>query len=765
MATISGVFDVKLIIYDSNSDGELVASFSKFATTAHPATNKLIEGWHWDSRTFPSEDNDYLATVPTLHNPVLSGINNLYFQSGIGSDGDLEVISIEDITRSGFIENWAPLINHGYFYQNRSPGYLYSDAARTEYPSVSGVTTSGYSHLMLKEYIKNTAPIKARKWKWNSSIDEYELLTEYDKKVYFTGRRDNATTARLSTYDSRSEQILWNNIDTTKNEFVIINSGNNKPYVIFDHNVHTTVGNPVVTGANLLGLELIGVSSGVEKQSFHTQFSPIDKTTFIQLFTYPNTSTWTQWNVIQSGDFTHIGNQVKVDPDLGIFYFGAANEGNAIPVSGHNIAVRYTTTAEILYEPEYTTDHLIAIDKPANVNPLAKVNNRGFVILKQNEVFPSKITLSVDLPQISLNLFGPQDIGAQYLKTIATVTSKKGELLEGFPVTFYLLDNPSIGKFTNGLSKVTSITNENGQSFTYYTTPRSIDDISEIVTVSGYSTAGGNTTLQTNTIKLTTNLNDIFLYKIWKDDPLLGIDLGNQTAVDNGYITSGLQSFYQSFFADESIFGVLGNDIGTGLTTSGIADWEHRHRIINGLLTPKNYNRLLRNGRKQIVSFFDTSAIDPHFNEYGALRPLQPTTTANVSGRKYNTTYNGTVLTAPGTGDLDAYLLISPCDIQMIASVYDEVNDVTIYSNTITVRLHIPDYLNGTVNITNVNLLPSGIVPYILNNGQHAGRVLPLGWRLKSNGDTFASAIGGVTYIDINPKADMIMSFNVDIIV
>ena len=101
----------------------------------------------------------------------------------------------------------------------------------------------------------------------------------------------------------------------------------------------------------------------------------------------------------------------------------------------------------------------------------------------------------------------------------------------------------------------------------------------------------------------------------------------------------------------------------------------------------------------------------------------------------------------------------------MQASVYDEINNITLYSNVITVRLHIPDYLNGTVNITNVNLLPSGIVPYTLSAGLHNNKILPLGWRLKSTGDTFASAIAGVTYIDINPKPDISMSFNVDIIV
>ena len=176
------MFDLKFIIYDTDANGELVGSFSKYTTTVHPGTGKFIEGWHWDDRTFPSEDNDYSANVPTIHNPVLSGIDDSNFQSGIGSPEDLEVVAIDDIVRSGVAENWAPVINHGYFYQNRDHGYLFSDAVRTEYPSVSGVTTSGYSHIVLQEFPKNSAPIKARSWTWNTSTNQYDIDIEYSKR-------------------------------------------------------------------------------------------------------------------------------------------------------------------------------------------------------------------------------------------------------------------------------------------------------------------------------------------------------------------------------------------------------------------------------------------------------------------------------------------------------------------------------------------------------------------------------------------------------
>lgn len=761
MTTISGVFDTKLIIYDTNGDGVLTGTFSKYINTKHPGTGNYIKGWQWDSRTWPSTENDYSSTIPTIIHPDLSNIDDENFQSGIGNPDDLEVLSIDNILRSGVVENWSPRINHGYFYQFRDQNFLYSDAVRVEYPTISGVTTSGYSHLILHEYPKNNAPVQARSWIWNSSTDEYVIDQLYNKKVKFTGRHPTLTTARLSTFDDDREQILWNNIDIVKNEFVIINSGDANPYVIFNKNVHRTIGTSVNIGSDLLNLEIIGVSSGVDKQQFHTKYSPIDTTTFVELFTYATTASWQQWSIVHSGVLVHSGHKVKLDPDLGIFYFGASNEGDAIPTSGHNIAVRYSTTAEIVYEPENTTNLIIASDKQANLNPISKINNKGFIVLRGNETFPAHITLKANLPTISLNTYGPQDIGSQYLKLTATVTSKTGEAQEGFPVKFYLLDTPSIGLFTNGLSSISSVTDEDGEAFAFYNPPKTIDDISELITISGngFGVSGGNTTLTTHNLKVTSKLDDIYLYKVWKDDPVTGIPLGNQVDIDNGIITTAMVSFYQSFFDDEDIFGPTGLD---PIATSGTASWEQRHRIITGLITPKNYNRLLRNGRKQIVSVFDTSAIDPHINEYGAYRPLLPNLVTKISDRSYNVKYNGIVLSTPESGDLDSYLLISPCDIMIRASVYDEINDKTLYSDAITVKLHIPNKLNGTINIDNVNTLPSGIVPYILTGSQHNGRILPLGFRLKSSGVTFAAAIGGVTYVDINPKSELMMSFNID---
>ncbi len=181
-------------------------------------------------------------------------------------------------------------------------------------------------------------------------------------------------------------------------------------------------------------------------------------------------------------------------------------------------------------------------------------------------------------------------------------------------------------------------------------------------------------------------------------------------------------------------------------------------------MTPTSYNRVLRNGRKQIVATWDATALDPHYDLSGAFVPLSPTSVTNIgpASTDNEVQYDGIVLTAPGTGDLDGYLLISPTVVSVRAYVYNEYADKVIYSNTISIELKIPDALNGTVYIDDVNNVPEDVVSYTLADPGDNGKILPLGFKIRQTGVTLGSAIQGVTYLDINRPAILNITFNVD---
>ncbi len=761
MTTFSGIYDTKLTIWKRNGEDISVGHYSTFTDNINKGTGTTVDGWRWDDRIWPGEDSDYNTTVPLLSDPDLSMVDTDQFQSGVGGGTDCFMEDIQAISTSGINSIWAPKINHGYFYDFDDEYYLYSDGVRTQFILNSGITVSGWNTVRLAEYPKIGPPILSRTYEWVSNEGKYKVYKNFKKRIDFTGRRVTEISPRLETYDTQTEQILYDNVDTTESEFIILQSGTNFPELIFNSNNIVQVGTAVTSLGDLSNLEFLGDSTGVANQIFYTKYSPIEPNAPLEVYSYDNAGNYYGGTLVE--EWGNIVGEYKLDKNLGIFY---ANPHDVIPL-GWKLYVRYTYTAEIQYEPEFTTDKILAFNDQANINPVTRSSNHGFVLIKNRESQPASLVLNSEETEISENLFGPLNIGNNFSSLIATVTSDTGELLENIPVTFNILDNPSIGLFTNGLTLSRSNSDGNGIASIYYAPPLNIDEIGEILPASQYSVSGGDTTLTTTSLKITGDEEDIFLFKVYKDDPILGIDLGSQADFDAGIITSELDDYYTDFFIEESIYGPTGlapgaiTSSGSDLQT-GASAWESRHRALTGLLTPTNFNRELRNGRKQIVSYYSTTAANPHYEDLGAFIPLQPSLVNVVSTYVNDVIFEDTVLDPPGVGDLDSYFLVSPTTVRIQASTINSTSGEVIVSNIIEIQLKIPDHMNGLVNIDSINTIPSGIVPYMLSS-QHNDRILPLGFRIRSTSITLASALEGVTFIDINQEPILMNVFDIQV--
>lgn len=733
----------------------------------HPGTGKLIEGWQYDKRSWPSEDNDYTTKISALTNVDLSEVDEENFQSGIGSGEDCKVKELNDELHTGFIKNRIPKVNHGAWFDHSKEYYLYSDYIRSQYP-LFGILMTGLSYVDMAEFPKEGVPITARTYTWDADQEEYATFIDYKKQVYFTGSKPTPTSARLSTWNPNTKTIITGNIDDVKNEFVLLYEGYSTPRIVFNKDVIVAVGENVVSGANLLNLEEMGLADGSNNQIFHTKYSPLDKTQDIEVFTYTSDiNTYQEWTVRLNEELTGSGFECKVDSDLGIIQFGNTDDGDVIPPDTAHVLVRYSYTVDVSYETPDTNFIHSARNKQAEVNPMLRFNDRGFIFIGRSEEIPASISLEADAELISLNSYGPADIGNALVALRATVLTGAGNPVEHARVTFELLDTPNIGNFTNGIGEIDTFTNESGVATGYYNTPNSIDDVSEFIPIAQYATSAGNTILTTQNIKVSTTQREVFLYSVWKDDPFQGIDIGDNDDLDAGLITPELSDFYKDFFTEDEIYGPTGLDSGSGdpsgALQTGASWWENRRRLLQALMTPTSYNRALRNGRKQIIAHWDATALDPHYDLAGAFVPLAPTTIVNIGPDATDNTvqYTGVVLTAPGTGDLDGYLLISPSNVSVRAFVYDEFSDKIIYSNTIDIQLRIPPALNGTVYIDDFNNIPANTVPYVLNSGDN-GKMIPLGFKIRQTGVTLASAIQGVTYLDINEPAILNITFNID---
>jgi len=300
-----------------------IGSFSNYVDKLHPSTERSIEGWHFDERIWYGEDlENEVNTVPTNFDPTTSGITATYFQSGIGSDDDLELQRLLETSSSGVnvrgLSNvWSPEILHGQYYDFQRGGYLYADDSEVGYPTLSGIVAGlghtiddGYSLVTMSGQNKIGIPITIEQWEWDDEDGQYNTYLSLKKRVRFTGKKD-ADGVRQSTWNDITEFPIFENIDQTEPEFIVTLSGEN-PCIIMNDQYTTEVGSGI--DVSVSGLELLGLYQGTAGEQLHTRFAPVDDSSGIEIYSYLVASgDVTTWRAVPF-DATPSGFEVRVTP-------------------------------------------------------------------------------------------------------------------------------------------------------------------------------------------------------------------------------------------------------------------------------------------------------------------------------------------------------------------------------------------------------------------------------------------------------------------
>ena len=782
MTLASGVLSYNIPVdparteYGEEAAPSSVGPYSHWADKEHPNTGNKIKGWEWGHRFWSGEsfENDH-EVLPINWDPSVSGIPTSYFLSGIGSGRDLELIDIEQIPVSGFttdrrVRSWAPEVNHGYYYDFDQERYLFSDDSEVQYPTYTGIVQglgyaapSGFNVITLDHNPKIGIPIKAEQYIWDSQEGKYDIYSSFAKRADFTGTRDVTTLVRADTYDENTESIIWDNVDKNLQEFVVTYSGLG-PEVIFADQCVEELGST----ATLSTMEVLGYSTGVQGEEFHTLYSPIDESKDIDIKTFLTTSgVATTWTAVPT-DTVPSGYQAAVDYDLGIVRFGDTVQSGVLPSAGAIVGLHYWKTYRVEYEPENTTDTILAVT--ANLNNIYRKNSTGFIKLSTISEDPASIILEAELPEITSDVFGPLYIGNTLTSLVATVYDSRGNKLEGQEVTFEINSVPSIGSLGTGTTAVSS-TDQYGEARTYYSSPRSIDEIGEAVTATNWSmeTSPSNpiylgmseiTKLRLTTLPVEGNLEEVFVYETHIDDPVLGfLDLSGDTS-DIEVMMSG---YYHQFFTEHGITGSTGLDPITGRPTTGSMNWEENHRLIWDLTRPSIFSAMGGRGRRRLVAFEDPTMTDPHTFTYGAIGPFQPVNVENPSEGIYDVVFNTSAYQLPKppasdtgpllpSGTLHNYFVIAPTSVSLQAHVVNHRLNRVINSNEISIQLKIPPYLSGLWTIDAINQNHIDEISSLLGSMVASGQRVPLGFRLRSSTVTLASALDGVTFLDENPE-------------
>lgn len=790
MAIVIIQTDSIIQVYSSSIKGSGIGSLSKYVDKPHPGTNKEIEGFQWDFRNWPDDKElEAISYAPSIWDPSKDFIPSEEFQSGIGDNNDLLLLSI-DKSEAQNKEVWIPRVQHGYFYVEDQEWYLFSDDFQAQSFN-KNQTYSGLQYVNLKYDLKPAIPIQVKRYKYNSLTGEYGIDLNLRKKVDFSGKKVSGIEQTTITTQGI---VILSNIDTTKEEFIVSDRFGLRPRILLNKDYSANVGGAMtltvsgtVATGSLDNLEVVGIGDGTATE-FHTEYSPIDPSGVIQLFTWSSTNSISQWTRINNtASFTNgASKEFKLDENLGIISFGtyeSSTGAGLVPQAGTKIAITYPKGLQVEYEPKDSRDYILA--NTADVNPLHNATEKGFIKLSTEIADAGSISLSVDLPvQFGTGAF-LIDAGNTTGEVIATVYDSEGEVLEGAQVFFELLD-PIVGNFTNGDDTTSSISNTNGEATAFYAPPVSIDALGKATTNVSYDGGTNTTTISIDGLSPPDTVSGVFLYKVMKNDDVLGM------------AESAEATHYANFFTDENIIGTTANQ-----------SYETNRRITNSLLTPKLYsNGDITTGAKIILFSIDNAVIDSHRGAqypgtvYAPIMPISVQNTGSNQNPQMKLIYAGNIPAPDGATDFKSYFTVGESTTLARAYIINKKNNKKIYSNTVTFSIQIPKAANGVLiantladiqadmfnRVRNINefsdaqilatqaglndqwltdRFPSGetyvswfrrtrrgdseqlgLLDYTFS-GTVPARI-PFGFKLKDSGITVASLLDSVTFLDIN---------------
>ena len=654
---------------------------SVYTSVPHPGTGKLINGWKFDERTWPTiEEQEALAFAPSIWDPTISGVTNSLLQSGYGDNKDLILISVKDVLISGE-ERWSPEVNHGYFYSLQDEWYLYSDSYQTENFLLTN-TVSGKQYVDLSYDFKPTIPIQVRQFKFNPLIGRWNISKDIRKKVEFS---DPITEPEFIVDTSLSPPRLW------------LNGIYNEP-----------VGTPLTGPSGIL--ETIGISDGTADQFFSLNFSPVDTSQPVEVWLWEGTpTTGEQWTVISGTQEFSPGDisEARVDYDLGIIQFGNYNlvsglGAGRIPPEGWFVGVHYTKGFAAFYEPINTSNFIVADSEDADVNPLSSTTSAGFVQIGIETVEPASIELTSTLPQINPFLIS---LGNNVGELIATVKSSAGTLLEGQQVTFEILD-PKIGTFGATANTISAVTAANGEARTLYNSPLTTNEVGQPTIDVVHQ--GSDTIVTVEGLTDTGDLQRIFLFKVHKSDEVLGIP------------EEDLDTYYSDYFTEEEII----ENPDSSTVPSELKEYEEQYRTIHNLNKPETYETGdILTGKKTIILTIKTTSgvIDPETGDedfgFDVMSPLYPSEIAQIgtsSSPILQLKYNNVSLELPGVNDTKSYFVVSDAQTNVRAFVTNKRTNKKIFSNTIQLRVTIPDTASGVYLAETLGEIPTNILNGLL---------------------------------------------------
>lgn len=687
-------------------------------------SSDLPDGWEYEIKRWCSPFDLKLPSLPKMSDPSRQSIPDSYFRSGVGSAALSDLYVKQFLQKSeNEIKYWYPYTENGFYYRYNIDYFFYGDNSRVQYVDPND-NRAGRNYIELDRTPNVTDPILAATFR-RSLAEGNVYSTRVHQRYKFTGTYQNETEL-----ETRSDvgKIYWSNVDFNKREFVVDNTIEGTTRLFFNKDYTKQYGVAVTKYADLAACDQLGLSTGAAYQIFFLDYFPVlaNSTFHLYVATSSTYEEWTRvdtwWELINTATAYGI-KRYFLDKDLGIVYFGSAADGG-IPTLGSHIVAAYTTTLRIEYEELYKNTTVTGFD--ADVNPLNQSLNQGFICISHGDTEAAGITLEINKNKISgTTEYGPITIGADYAILKASVTGPGGLPVKGTEVGFTM--TPTNIGYLDGETNSSSSTDASGKAYSTFHPPVSANNLgfySTVVRNSTHPSYSGYKELILNSTDagLEGKEDDIYLYQILKDDPILGYE-----SLDD-YLLTLYFELSPAWVHDAEDYAKWKQEM---ILEYDLVEWDSAS-VPEGQAI---------NGRKVVVyqATLNPYVVNPVTGNYGALMPVRPLLVEKVSQTgdayygKYRLIYPSAALPNCGpssTYTVGGYWVVVSRNVEFQAQCWSSYYNKYIYSNTITARINLPDYLLGV---------------YVGNE------TIPFGWRLLDDNNNEAAGLDGATFITINP--------------
>jgi hypothetical protein len=719
--------DTAQVVYDDDGYSPLIGNDA----VDSPYT---FAPWKWDERIWMHRSNENLSSaIPTPWDPPWVRLPREYILSGVASEKiDLEVLKIIK-KRKESLDIWVPEIRHGNYFKFTRGRYFFANRSVTQFIHTddnegSGPGDGDYPNpdnparnvLQLTHTPRHGSPIFAAIWGRNTN-DEPQIIKFIRKRGNFTGNFD--TSGQMETRHGILNEIKWPAVDRSKKEFVMDWTAS-PPKLIFNQDFTYLIGREDLTSDDELEYcELLGRGTGEVAQLYLTRRFPIVDNAEIMLMADHYYNEWARFRDIgrhdvritqvrnsgEADEETDCNHQIghkffvqrtsstrpedrgvySVDTDRGEITFpeflvtnpSDTQEGRVVtraPASGSLMYLRYRPTVEVEYEPE-NCDR-VSHPTEVNLNPITTALNAGFIYISEQDMRVASIILTVEKPLIygKTDTYGPVLIGADYAFLVATAYSRFGIPVPGATIEFYFPDRGSTGDFGRlggREDSTTAITDGDVQARVAYAPPRSAEEIGTYI--DHPSGDPDDKLVVPDGVEIDPSVS-IYTYRVYSGDPWSPWVPG--TAIDSG-----------------------------------------------------------RGGRKVILYQWDEDAVHPRTGMQGAYTPVTPSLTRDRSKLSYPTGVIEDTPKVEGDLTLQAYWVSAGKDIHVRTKAYSTLYNRDIKSNSVYLRIDLPEYLKGTYVAENIGASPPSNIPY--------------GFRFFDEYFSKASGLDGLTYLSINPAS------------